>query len=199
MFVPSRVRDAIRMVKVQVNGNEAPLVSQDTVVYRSTAHEERGSFPQLEIGYLIVGLLIALEFMVVGWLKPRWAPASKVFLIEAAIWQLIVGVLGLVVLLGWLITQHVFWFRNENLLVANPLSIWVGVLMIWSAWRPRLMRPAFITAMICAALGVAALFGKITGILSQDNAPILLILLPPHLAIAYSLRRSSRVTITSPA
>jgi hypothetical protein len=192
LFVPSRLRDAIRTVRVQVNGSEAPLVSQDTVIYHSTAHEERESFPRLEIPYLVVGLIIGLEFMVVGWLKRRWAPASKVFLIEAAVWQGLVGLLGLVVLLGWLITQHVFWFRNENLFVANPLSIWLAVLMIASIWRPRLMRSASIIAVICAALGVLALFGKVTNVLSQDNAPLILLLLPPHLATAYSMWRASR-------
>jgi hypothetical protein len=192
LFVPSRLRDAIRTVKIQVNGDEVPLVSQDRVVYRSIAHEERESFPELELGYLILGLVIALEFIVVGWLKERWAPASKVFLIEAAIWQALVGVLGLIVLLAWLITQHVFWFRNENLFVANPLSIWLAALMIASIWRPRLTRPAFIVALICAGLGVVALFGKVTNILPQDNAPLILLLLPPQLATAFSMWRASR-------
>jgi len=192
MFVPSRLRDAIRTVRVQVNGNEAPLVSQDTVVYRSTAHQERESFPALEIPYLIVGIILAIEFLVVGWLKRRWAPASKVFLVEAAIWQVLVGVLGLVVLLGWLITQHVFWFRNENLLVANPLSLWLAVLLLASVWRPRFTRPAFILALLCAAMGVLALLIRVTDALPQENAPIVLMLLPPHLAIAYSMWRASR-------
>ena len=192
LFVPSRLRDAIRTVKVQANGNEAPLVSQDTVVYRSKAHEERESFPELEIPYLILGLIIAVEFLVVGWLKTRWAPAPRVFLVEAAVWQGLVGVFGLVVLLGWMITQHVFWFRNENLLVANPLSLWLAVLLIASIWRPRLTRAAFIVALICAALGVLALLGKVTNILPQDNAPLILMLLPPHLATAYGMWRASR-------
>ena len=191
MFVPSRIRDVVREVKVNVAGNEVPLVRGDTVLYQSTSHAERDTFPSLEPAYLIIGLLIALEFLAVGWLQ-RWAPAETVFLIEAAVWQTIVGLLGVVLLLAWLITHHVFWYRNENLLVANPLSLFLGGLLIASIWRRRLLRPAFIVAAICAALSILALVGKITNILPQNNAEIILLLLPPHLAVAYRLWRRAR-------
>ena len=46
----------------------------------------------------IIGVLLAIEFFVVGWLGRRSGVAEKVFRVEVAIWAMIVGVLGVVVL-----------------------------------------------------------------------------------------------------
>jgi len=195
MFVPSRMRDAIRDFKVSsASGALVPLVAEERVLYQSKSHQERPDFPTLWIPYLIVGLLIAAELFVIARVGERSSPAEKVFRIEATIWAFITGLLGVVLLLAWLITQHVFWYRNATLLLLNPLALFLAILLPMSMWRARWLRPAAICAVIIAMLGAIALMLKGVPGFAQNNIAMILLLLPPHFAIAYGLWRRAVVT-----
>jgi uncharacterized protein DUF4105 len=199
MFVPSTVRDAARSMTVPISGGRAaPLVAEERVYYESRAHRERRDFPKLWIPYLVVGLLLGAELFAVGWAGQRSRVADKIFRIEVAAWALLTGLLGLVLLLAWMITQHVFWYHNENLLLLNPLSLSLAVLAALSAWRTRWTRRAAIVAVIVAMLSALALIVKALPVFPQDNIPVILLLLPPHFAVAYGLwRRASATAIAT--
>lgn len=192
-FVPSRLRDAVRDLRVPgPNGAPVSLVAEERIVYQGQSHEERADDPNLVIPYLVVGLLLAAELLVVGWAGERSSITDKIFRIEVAVWAFLTGVLGAVLLLAWLITQHVFWYRNENLLLVNPLSLWLAVLVPLSIWRPRFLRPATILAFVIGGLAALALLVKPIPGFAQDNIPIILLLVPPHAAIAFSFWRRTR-------
>jgi cytochrome bd-type quinol oxidase subunit 2 len=161
------------------------------VLYQSRKYGERANMPRLWIPYLIVGLLLAAGLLVVGRVGERASAADKAFRIEAAIWAFLTGLLGLVLLLAWTTTQHVFWYRNENLLLLNPLALWLAVLAVMSLRRDRWTRPAAITAVLVAMLSAVALIVK--GLpgegFPQHNLPIILLFLPPHFALAFGLWR----------
>jgi hypothetical protein len=197
MFAPSRMRDALRAVRVSVDGEQATLVAEERVLYESKHHEERQDFPDLKLAYLVIGLLLAMEFLVIGWAGERSGAAEKVYRIEVAVWAFLTGLLGVVLLLAWLITQHVFWYRNENLLLVSPLSLWLAVVLPLTIWRPRYLRPAAILGVVIAAFAVVALLVKPLPGFTQDNLALVLLLLPPHAAIAYGLRRRRKAA--SPA
>jgi len=94
-------------------------------------------------------------------------------------------------LLGWAITEHAFWRHNENLLLLNPLSLFLMVLAPMSLSRPRWLRPAAICAVIVAMLGAVAVVLKgVPG--AQQNVPMILLLLPANFAIAYGLWTRAR-------
>jgi hypothetical protein len=193
MFVPARLRDAIRDIRVSgPNGSALPLVAEERVVYETRTHIERQDFPSLWLPYLVVGLLLAVEFFGVGLAARRSPAVAKVFRFEIAVWALLTGLLGLVLLLAWLITQHVFWYRNENLLLVNPLSLFLVALAPLSIWKPRFARPAAICAVLVAMLSSLALLAKGLPWFTQDNIPLILLFMPPHFAIAYSLWRQER-------
>jgi hypothetical protein len=171
-------------------------VAQERVVYESPRHRDRASVPTLWIPYLIVGLLLGVEFLVVGSLGRRARAAEVVFRVETALFGLVAGLFGLVLLLAWTMTRHVFWFRNENLLLLNPLSLFLAVLALLSIWKPRYARPAAIVALVTAALAVVAAAGKVVGF-PQNNVALVCLFLPAHLAIAWSLwRRRDQVSLT---
>jgi hypothetical protein len=193
MFIPMRMRDALRKVRVtDSTGVQTPLVADERVVYESTQYAERDDVPRLWPAYLIIGLLIAAELIAAAWLGRRSSAADKAFRFEVALWSLIAGLLGVILLLGWLITQHVFWYQNENLLFLNPLSLFLMVLAPLSIWRPRWLRPAAICAVIVAMLGAVALMLKGLPGLSQQNLALLLLFVPAHFAAAYGLWSSAR-------
>jgi hypothetical protein len=189
MFVPGRVMETVRETRIAgADGALVPLVADERVEYRTRRHEERMDFPRLWLGYLIVGVLLAVELFGVGIAGIRSPAAEKVWRVEVAIYAILTGLLGLIVLLGWVITQHVFWYRNENLLLLNPLQLFTGGLLIASLFRERWLRQAAICAIVAALCSAVALIIKgIPG--TQNNIALICMFLLPNFAIAYHLWR----------
>ena len=187
MFIPMRLRDALRGMQVRdSSGAMKPILAHEQVLYESQKHHERAAAPTLWLPYLIIGLLLALELFAMGWAAGRAPTVEKVYRFEVAIWALLVGLLGAIVLCAWLFTEHVFWYRNENLLLFNPLALFLAVLAPLSIWRPRFTRPAAIIAIVIALLGAVALLMK--GLpWSQQNMALIALLLPAHFVVAYQL------------
>jgi hypothetical protein len=195
MFVPSVVQLAARNATIPGAGDtRVPLVTQERVLYRSRSHAERADNASLSLPYLIVGLLIGAELFFVGRIGERQVVVDKVFRVEVAVWALGTGLLGFVLLFLWTMTQHVYTYRNENLLLLNPLSLWLAIVALLSVWRARWTRPAAIVAAIIAMLSALGLMLKGFPGFPQDNLPVIFLLLPPHFAAAFGLsRRSARV------
>jgi hypothetical protein len=190
MFIPMRMRDDLRAVRVPgAAGPAVPLVAGESVLYESTTQREREEMPGLWFPYLLIGLLLAGAIFLFARLGERTSVADRVFRIEATLWAAITGLLGLVLLLAWTSTQHVFWFRNENLLLLSPLALWLAVLTPMAMRRDRWARPAAVCAVLIALLSAVALMLKGVPAFSQNNVPIILLFLPPHFAIAYGLWR----------
>jgi hypothetical protein len=192
MFIPMRMRDVVRGMRVVGSaGTPIPLVAEERVLYQSKQFHERTDVPKLWIPYLVVGLLLGAEFAAVGRARrgARSNVVEKVFRVEVIVWAIISGILGLILLLAWTSTRHVFWFRNENLLLVNPLSLWFAATVVVSMRRPRYARATATLAITVAALGCVALLLKALPGFTQDNIPLILLLLPPHVAIALGLWR----------
>lgn len=200
MFIPMRMRDGIRLARVPRDGGSVPLVAAERIVFEGTTYQERTSNPVLWLPYLIVGLVLAAEFFAVGRIGSRTRAVDVIFRVEVAVWAFVTGLLGLILLLAWTSTGHVFWYRNENLLLANPLALLLSVAALVSIWKPRLARGASVASMITAALAVVALAMKALPGAGQDNLPLILLLLPPHLAIALGLwqRRGRHLSAAEP-
>jgi hypothetical protein len=197
MFIPMRMRDALRWLKVPGSDSTlVPVVAEERELYRSTRYEDRQDMPRLEVPYFVVGLILAGGTLLVLLLASRWRFFDRLLRIQLMLWGLVTGVMGLLLLVAWLYTRHVFWYRNENLLLFNPLALALVVLMPLSLRNDRWLRPAAICAVLlamCAALALA-LKGFSA---SQDNLPLVLMMLPAHFAVAFALRR--RVATTSAA
>lgn len=193
MFVPSTMERVLREVRVRgADGALVPVILDERVLYESQQHRERETVPSLALEYLVVGLLLGAMMALIAKKGESSRGFEVLFRVEASLLAFIVGVLGLVVLLAWLVTQHVFWFRNENLLLLNPLSLFLAALVPLSLWRPRLARAAAICAVIVAMLAALALVLKGVPAFSQDNLAMIFLLLPVHFAIAHALWRRAR-------
>ena len=192
MFIPMRMRDIIRGQRIAgATGSAAPLVAEERLLYESKEHHERSDTPRLWLPYLIVGLLLGAEFAAVGRARSRSSFADRLFRIEAAIWMVLTGIIGLILLLAWTTTRHVFWYHNENLLLLNPLALWLAAMIAVSLRRARFARQTTILAVTLAALCVLALAIKTMPAFRQDNLALVFLLLPPSIAIAIGLRRGS--------
>ena len=187
MFIPMRMRDALRGMQVRdSSGASKPVLLREQVLYESQRHHERAEVPTLWVPYLIIGVLLAVEFLIMGWIGGRAPVAEKVFRFEVAIWGMIAGLLGAIVLGGWMFTEHRFWYDNENLLLLNPLALALAVLAPLSIWKPRFTHAAAIVAVVMALLAAVALMVKgIPG--AQKNIALIALILPSHFVVAFHL------------
>jgi hypothetical protein len=187
MFVPMRMRDRLRGVRIAgPTGAHIPLVAEERQVYVSRRPPEPQQVPPLLRRYAIVGVLAAGLIVASGLLAlVAWGVP---FGAAAAVWSLLSGIGGLLLLFLWLGTHHLFAYRNENLLHLSPLAVALAVLAPLAVYRPRARAAAWWLAAAVAALSLLGVVLKPLG-LDQDNLFVIALVLPGHLALAWVLRR----------
>lgn len=193
MFLPMRLRAHLAGFFVeQRDGSMRPLVLSETVLVDGAAEAPPEAPARKWPTYLVLGLVSAGVVVALGTLWSRGMPGRAVAALPIALWSLLAGVAA-VTLLGAYFTDHTFWYRNENVLQATPLSLLVGVLVLAGVVRPKLVGLAARLALWAAALSVAGLALKVLPVFSQQNVEILALAVPLHLAIAVVLRRWASV------
>jgi hypothetical protein len=191
-FIPMRLRDGIRIVRVPgVNGELVPLVADEREM-APPAGGARFTEPRAVADHternLFVGGAIALLLLILALLmrSQRWAAWMLALL--GIVWSLLCGVLGVVLLLAWTATKHAFWARNENLLLLSPISLALVILIPAALLAGRGIRRARLLGVIVATMGVAALVRTLMPG-AQPNREIVALFLPAHLGIAFALLR----------
>ena len=189
-FIPMRLRDALREIRIaRPDGTMVPLVAEEHALPLPAEPKvvpEIAASPRLAprygaLGILLAALVIGLRVMMVSRRSAAWGLA-----LFGGAWSLLSGVLGVVLILAWTATKHVFWAWNENLLLFTPISLLLVVLIPASILSARYERGARMTAAVVAALGILAfLLAVIPG--GQENGAIVAVFLPVHLAFAWAL------------
>ena len=109
---------------------------------------------------------------------------------------MVVGLVGTIMALLWVFTDHMVTYRNENLLQANPLSWLLLAALIatalGSAWGRR--AAAGVSLVIAGLATIGFLMQVLPGV-DQVNGEMIALLLPPHTAIAWVL--AGRLQLTS--
>jgi hypothetical protein len=192
-FIPMRLRDAVRSISVPngAGGARLPLVMSERTIepYPGTPRViELATAPRLFWRLFVVGLVLAalvagIRVMAVSRRGAVWGLA-----IVGAAWSLLCGLIGVILLLAWTATRHVFWAWNENLFVLSPLSLLLVVLLPMALLSRRAERAARGVALAVVALSlVGLLLAVLPG--GQENRAIVALFLPVHLAIAWSVLR----------
>jgi hypothetical protein len=192
-FIPMRLRDAVRGVTVPngPGGARVPLVMSERTIepYPGTPRVvELAMAPRLVWRLLVVGLVLGalvagIRVMAVSRRGAVWGLA-----VVTAAWSLLCGLIGVILVLAWTATRHVFWAWNENLFVLSPLSLLLVGLLPLAFLRRRSTRAARLVALAVVAL---SLVGLVLALLpgGQENRAIVALFLPVHLAIAWSVLR----------
>ncbi|MBS3744942.1 MAG: hypothetical protein KGY48_11365, partial [Wenzhouxiangellaceae bacterium] len=156
-----------------------PLVADDRMIYESSrqAPPDRPDFHAA--AFLALGL--ASVFLIVG---PALVFRSSLpALMGARGWIVVSGLGGGMLLFLWLFTAHEAAWRNENLLLLNPLA-----LVLWRFGGGAVERAA---AMIIAAGLVAAFVLKLfPG--AQWNYDMMVWLVPAQISLLWAWNRESR-------
>ncbi len=178
-FVPMRLADALREAR---NVDGRPLVSSEQVIVPHTQAPEPAERPRLLWPWLAAGAVLGLGILVAGRGAPRALAAAAL-----PVWTAC-ALLGGVMLFLWLGTAHGFAWRNQNLLLFNPLC----ALLLPGGWRiVRGRAPGRMFAWTLAAVvlcGVVAVFLHWLPVLPQRNAAWLSLLMPVHVALLVALR-----------
>ena len=196
-FIPMRLRDAVRGLTVPngVGGARVPLVESERTIepYPGTPRVvEPPTAPRLVWRLLAVGLVLAalvagIRVMAVSRRGAVWGLA-----VVTAAWSLLCGLIGVVLVLAWTATRHIFWAWNENLFLLSPLSLLLVVLLPMTLLRGRQARA---TRAVALAVVVLSLIGLVLAALpgGQENRAIVALCLPVHLAVAWSVLRPAVV------
>jgi hypothetical protein len=189
-FIPMRLRDAIRTVRITgANGEQVPLVAHEEDVSlppEAKPVPEATVAPRLTLRYLAGGLLLAAFVVLLRITMVSRRTAAWTLALFGGVWSLLCGVLGVILLLAWFATRHLFWAHNENVLLLSPISLVLVVLIPASLLSGKSQRAARMIAAVVVVLGLLALvLTLIPG--GQDNSAIVALLLPVHLALAWAL------------
>ena len=195
-FIPMRLRDAVRVLRIaNTAGDSVPLVAREIPVPppQGKRRIEPTASPRLayklgSLGMLLAVLVVGLRIMMESRRSAAWGLA-----LFGSGWSLLSGALGVILLLAWMATRHVYWARNENVLLFTPLSLALIMLIPASILSARHVRAARMTAALVAVCSlIALLFALIPG--GQENRAIAAMVVPVHLALAWALalpRRSA--------
>lgn len=177
-FIPMRLRDALREVKLP---DGRPLVlAEDTLLPHRLAPPPAEA-PRLRGPAFLAGLALAAGAFLLGRRRPRLLAG-----LAGGFW-LFAGVAGAVMAFLWFGSAHVFAHGNQNLLLLSPLCL--GLLPgAWARLRGRTPGRGFRPLLLVVA-GSAALAGflKFMPFASQENTEWVLLLLPLHWALLRTL------------
>ncbi|MGK7296131.1 MAG: lipoprotein N-acyltransferase Lnb domain-containing protein [Candidatus Wenzhouxiangella sp. M2_3B_020] len=180
MFLPGVVAETLAGMDIAGQaGDPKPLVIADRMLFESTRPEPPTLPSPAWPWYLLLGVATSLIIVVPARLSEssRWIGFSG-----ARLWIAFSGLAGLVLVFLWTATAHEAAWRNENLLLLNPLN-----LLLWRFRGGRAERWAVfaIAASIAAALSIKLFPG------AQFNHDLLLWFVPAQASLLWAWTESA--------
>jgi hypothetical protein len=199
MFLPFKLQEYLRGIEV-VNeaGRTVPLVRAEWVAIEAVGRDPvREEPPKWILAYLAAGVGLGTLLLALG----RWARRSRLarfgFAALGAVWALLIGTGGLVLLGLWTMTNHTIAYRNENLLQFDPLALPLVLLFPALAYGARwAARPALGLSGAVAAISLLGFALQVLPGFDQVNGEIIALALPVHLALAWAVYGLSRRALT---
>ena len=188
-FIPMRLRDAVRVMRIPgPDGVAVPLVAQEqrVALANATPVPEVDDVPvraprNAVLGLVLGALVVVLRVMALSRRGAAWG-----LVLFGSAWSLLCGVLGVLLLLAWMATKHVYWASNETVLLLTPFSLALVMLIPAAVLSGRHERAARMLASVVAMLGlVAAVLAIVPG--GQESLAVVALFLPVHLALAWAL------------
>ncbi len=186
-FLPDTLAEGVANAEIGDGATHSrPLVAGDTLLATSQLTPPPVSPPDLRVPLGLAGLGLAVLLLLLGRMHSDLAHLG--FGIVATAWLLLAGVAGLLMLGLWLLTAHQAAWANANLLLLNPLAF----MLLIAVWRNAVSSLAHLVAWLVTLLAALALAANLSGFLSQQNLPWILLALPTWLAILHVLNHRAR-------
>lgn len=192
MFLPMKVREYLSEAIVAGPAGPRPLVVSERVLLQSSRPavpaEPASRVPlALLLGGVVAGIAVLL-----GRRGGAGSGAARRGLgALVLVWSLLAGLLGWLLVVAWVFTDHDFWWWNENVFQFDPLLV-AGVILSVPLLRgrapgPRLQR--FLQVM--AVVATAAVLLKLLPGLGQGNWGVLALTLPVHWGLLWGVREAA--------
>lgn len=188
MFLPVRMMNRLKTLKV---GGQ-PLVLDQQVLVQATRPPEDSAVRRGMGGYFAIALAI-IAVGLIAWVVGGRGRTLTGLLTVAAAWSFVAGVAGFVLSFLWAFTDHLYSYRNENVLQFNPLSLVLLVLLLIMIFRFRknpLASPSRLTMQLATLVAALALVGfviQVDGNFDQVNGDAIALALPVHVAVWLAL------------
>jgi hypothetical protein len=129
---------------------------------------------------LLLGLAVGGSAVGLAYWGRRGGRLPRVLLgLEHVVVGLALGLPGTVLFIMWAFTDHTVAYRNENILLANPLTLVVVPLGIALAWGSEKARARLLGVWrVLAASGMLGLVLKVIPVFNQDNWRLIALILP---------------------
>jgi hypothetical protein len=199
-FLPAELREFVRGVQVRrADGTVRPLVKTETTLFAAQRPALPPAPPDTMVRNLVLGLAIATAlFLSAFWARGgrRWPRVT--FATLATLWAVVNGLLGVVLIVGWTATRHVFMVRNENVLQFDPLALALAVVLPLAISWGKAVNAARTLSMVVAVVAVVGFAMQLLPWFNQTNGAIIVLTLPAHLALAWAVRALTSATEFSP-
>ncbi|ATB38093.1 hypothetical protein CYFUS_003519 [Cystobacter fuscus] len=188
-FLPDELERQVAELQVLgEDGQRHPLVARSFTLYAAQGRPATPAQPPnyapvlLLLGLVLGGLAVGLAL----WERRTGGRAPRVLLgLQNVLVGLVVGIPGLALFIMWLGTDHTVTYRNENLFLANPLTVLALPLGFqWMRGSPRARERMWRLWVVLAALGVLGLVLKALPLFDQDNWRLIALLLPVSVGMA---------------
>jgi hypothetical protein len=184
-FLPERMRDLLREVRIPGESGGRPLVKAERTLFAARRPPKPDRPPNWTVYFLAAGLALGALLAGLGRLGGNH-PAARVGLgIAGSLLGFVFGVLGLILLSFWLFTDHKAAYANANIFLLAPWSVVLAGYGVGAALgRPAAMRKAFWVVATAAGFAAIGALAKALPGLSQDNLALVVFLLPVWLGLA---------------
>ena len=197
MFLPVRMKERLKDIRVQTASGSQPLVLGEQILFQATRPAEESTVNRGMSGYLLASACI-LVLGIVLWMLPVERGGKTAVVALATLWSLIAGIAGTLVAFLWGFTDHLYSYRNENLFQLNPVSLILMALLVRLLWKrrsanfERATKDAKRVALVVAAISVTGFVLQVLPGLDQVNGDVIALTLPLHLGVFAALSMLGR-------
>jgi hypothetical protein len=188
-FQPARLQAPVRSVEIRApDGAVHPLVKTEQQLFAANRPPEPTAPPSKMLRNLTIGVAIAGLIALLARAARTGRRSARIgFSTTATIWAVLNGILGIILIIGWTATRHVFMARNENLLQFDPLALALAVVLPLAIARSRAIGAARSLSVAILAIAVLGLAMKALPWFDQVNGEIIALTLPAHVAVAWGV------------
>ena len=184
MFIPMRVRDRVRDLRVpDETGRLVPFVVSERVLFQAQRTPELTSPPMLFIPLGLIGIVLG------GGLFLLWKRGSRATIPLVVAVGALMTVFGVALLYLRFMTPHVAAYHNTNLFVYNPLWIVILVALSVAARVSRARRFVFVLSTIVGALAAFGVIAPFLPGLRQGSFAVIALAAPMAVVAAWILRQ----------
>ncbi|MFP2896986.1 DUF4105 domain-containing protein [Corallococcus sp. 4LFB] len=186
-FLPDELEQQVAELKVPgPDGRPVPLVEKQWDYYASSRPRPPARPPAFGPYILALGVLLGGAALGLAAWERRGSRAARILLgLENVVVGLVLGIPGLALVIMWVGTNHVVTHHNENLFLANPLTLLAvpyGLRLTWNSAKAR-ARLKWVWGLL-AATGALGLVLKVLPWFDQDNWRAIALILPISLGMA---------------